>query len=192
MVSQVDNPEVPVALNGSQSHTLLNEQKFKLQSLTNVLKSAYRGQDIEWWDEEEDSEAGSGARKNHNDDYTDDEDGWGSGGGYGDDFEGSGEKDEEDDELIVPVWTANKVPKDNDWDISDDGGGGHDEWNPWPKFPSSGPSQTTQKPIATGGTSSITHLKSRWSVMKAVTTYTLPVVTAYFGGFLTDVPWIFQ
>lgn len=185
MVSQVENPEVPVSLNGS--HTILNEQKFKLQSLTNVLKSAYRGQDIEWWDEEEDTEAGSGAGGLY-DDYTDDEDGFGS-GTDADDFEGSG-GNEDEDELIVPAWTAGKVPKDNDWDISDDGG--HDEWNPWPKFPSSNPTRTTERPITTGGTSSITHLKSRWSVMKAVVAYSLPVVTCYFGGFLTDVPWIFQ
>ena len=53
--SQLDNPEVVVLDGEGQSHTVLSEQKFKLQSLTNVLKSAYRGQDIEWWDDEEES-----------------------------------------------------------------------------------------------------------------------------------------
>merc|ERR1712203_1273030 len=86
----------------------LSEQKFKLQSLTNVLKSAYRGQDIEWCDDEEDSSEvreGSGGNLY---DYIDDEDGFGSGGDDDDSMGGSGERenDEEEDPIIVPSWTA--------------------------------------------------------------------------------------
>ena len=44
-VSQIQKPEVPVKI-----HLL----KFKLTNLVNALKSAYMGQDIEWWDEEDD------------------------------------------------------------------------------------------------------------------------------------------
>jgi len=169
LASQMDNPEVPFKMDFS--HTLINEQKFKLTNLANVLKSAYRGQDIEWWDEEDDTETqkDEGSGSDYYGEYTDDEDGF-----YGSGDIGSGESDEE---IIVPAWTESKK---------------NDKWNPWPKFPTTTTttSITTPKPV-TGGTSSI-HLKSKWTLYKAVITYLIPVVTCYFGGFLTDMPWIFQ
>ena len=181
VASQVENPEVPVSLNGS--NVMISEQKFKLQSLTNVLKSAYRGQDIEWWDDEEEVVEGSGASPLFYD-YTDDEDGFGS--GDMDPHEGSGGlEDDDEDPIIVPSWTANKEEDAVNF------GEEENAWNPWPKFSSSAPSTTTPRPGTTGGTSSI-HLKSRWAVAKAVLTYSLPMITCYFGGFLTDVPWVFQ
>jgi len=51
--SQKKNPEVPVDL--SRSISLLNEQVFALKALTNLLKNAYQGLDVEW-DMEEDDE----------------------------------------------------------------------------------------------------------------------------------------
>ena len=188
--SQLDNPEVVVLDGEGQSHTVLSEQKFKLQSLTNVLKSAYRGQDIEWWDDEEDSsevrEGSGGAFYN---DYVDDEDGFGSGGDDEDSIGGSGERendddDEEEDAIIVPSWTASKDEDTISFKEEEE-----DEWNPWPKFTDS--KTSTPRPVTTGGTSSV-HLKSRWAVVRAVATYTLPMVTCYFGGFLTDTPWLLQ
>ena len=134
--SQLDNPEVAVHDGERQSQTTLSKQKSKLQSLTNVLKSAYRGQDIEWWDD-------------------------------------------------VLSWTAAGKGKDSIGFREEE----KDERNPWPKFPDS--KTSTPRPEMTGGTSSV-HLKSRWAVVKAVATYTLPMVTCYFGGFLTDTPWLLQ
>ena len=188
--SQLDNPEVVVLDGEGQSHTVLSEQKFKLQSLTNVLKSAYRGQDIEWWDdEEESSEVREGSGGAFYNDYVDDEDGFGSGGDDEDSIGGSGERenddDEEEDAIIVPSWTANKDEDSISFKEEEE----EEEWNPWPKFTDSRTS--TPRPVTTGGTSSV-HLKSRWAVVRAVATYTLPMVTCYFGGFLTDTPWLLQ
>jgi len=172
LASQMQNPEVPVKID--LTHTLLNEQKFKLTNLANVLKSAYRGQDIEWWDEEDDTETqkDEGSGSDYYGEYTDDEDGF-YGSGDIDDSEGSGESD---DEIIVPFLTE---PKEND------------KWNPWPKFPTTTTTTTTTVKPVTGGTSSV-HLRSKWTLAKAVITYMLPVATCYFGGFLVDTPWIFQ
>lgn len=44
--NQKKNPEVPVDL--SRSISLLNEQVFALKALTNLLKNAYQGLDVEW------------------------------------------------------------------------------------------------------------------------------------------------
>ena len=181
LASQLDNPEVAVSPEGS-AFTAASEQKFKLQSVTSVLKSAYRGQDIEWWDEEEEGEGSAAEPAAY--DYTDDEDGFGSGDYDGFGQEGSGEREEKEEEEEGEEEAA--VPQ---WPVGDaDGGigfGGEEEWNPWPKFPAERPS--TPRPATAGGASSV-HLKSRWAVARAVLTYTLPMVTCYFGAFLTDMP----
>lgn len=44
--NQKRNPEVPVDL--LRSSSLLNEQVFALKALTNLLKNAYQGLDVEW------------------------------------------------------------------------------------------------------------------------------------------------
>lgn len=44
--SQKRNPEVPVDL--LRTSSLLNEQVFALKALTNLLKNAYQGLDVEW------------------------------------------------------------------------------------------------------------------------------------------------
>ena len=58
LAHQINNPEVPVKID--LSHSLLNEQKFRLENLANVLKAAYRGGDVEWWDEEARLESAAG------------------------------------------------------------------------------------------------------------------------------------
>ena len=145
-----------------------NEQKFRLQNLATVLKSAYRGQDIEWWDEEDDvalqKDEGSGAEDFYDDSIY----------GSGDEeyeFEGSGD----DDVIIVPTWTKEKSTT----------------WNPWPKIKTTtDPPTTTQKPF-TGGTSSV-HFKPKLAVVRAVLTYMLPLTTCFLGSFLVDLPWGLQ
>lgn len=44
--NQRKNPEVPVDL--TRSSSILNEQMFALKALTNLLKNAYQGHDVEW------------------------------------------------------------------------------------------------------------------------------------------------
>ena len=174
LAHQLRNPEVPVKID--LSHALLNEQKFRLESLANVLKAAYRGGEVEWWDQEvEEEEEGEGSGVYYGE-YNDDED-----------FsEASGERQEEEeegedyDDIIVPAWTQNKEKEKMD-----------EKWDPWLKEPSNTePSGSTIQQVS-GGTSSV-HLKNKFALVKAVITYIMPVATCYLGSFLTDSPRIFQ
>ena len=157
----------------------------RLSNLANVLTSAFRGGDIEWWDEEVESDAlmqdeGSGHEAFYGE-YSDDEDGFSSRGDVSDATEfGSGdiEDEEEADDIIVPAWTVNKED---------------DKWSPWPKNPPTlKPDTVTERPASkpSSGATSV-HLKNRMELVKAVVTYFLPLATCYFGGFLADSPWSF-
>lgn len=79
--NQRRNPEVPVDL--LRTSSLLNEQVFALKALTNLLKNAYQGLDVEWDMEEvfhggESSGAGPMASSG---DGSGEEEGGGGGGG---------------------------------------------------------------------------------------------------------------
>ena len=180
LAMQINNPEVPVQID--LGHTMLNEQKFKLTNLASVLRSAYRGQDIEWWDAVEEVVQGDqeGSGQDYYGEYSDDEDGYYAGSGAG--LESSADQEEEEDsEIIVPAWTRDRVETERV----------DEKWNPWPKFPASStarPPATTREPAVAGGASSVQHLRSGWTLAKAVATYALPVVTCYFGGFLAETP----
>ena len=157
-----------------------------MSNLANVLRSAFRGGDIEWWDQEEEvmEDEGSGAEVFYGE-YSDDEDGFGPAGdqreGSGD-FGGRGEdatSDAEEDPIIVPAWTQDR---------------GDEKWNPWPKVPATlapppRPVTTTAR-SPSSGTSSV-HLRSRLEVARAVITYLLPVATCFIGSFLTDAPFFY-
>ena len=183
VVHQMENPEVRAQLDFSS--TLLNEQKLRLSNLANVLKSAFRGGDIEWWDiTEEDvmQDQGSG---DYYGEYSDDEDGFSDKGDLHDDDEGTGhysdDVEEEEDDIIVPEWTQNTYEVDNM----------NEKWNPWPKNPPTlTPETTSTTSRPSSGTSSV-HMKNKLALFKAVITYLLPVATCYLGGFLTDTPLIF-
>ena len=158
---------------------------FRLSNLANVLRSAFRGGDIEWWDQEDTDtdimqDEGSGLGDFYGE-YSDDEDGFGY--NIGDNTEGSGDfvydSDDEDD-IIVPAWTKKTEAEKVD-----------EKFNPWPKNPPTLTPSTTTTIRPSSGTSSV-HLRNKVDVLKAVITYVLPVATCYFGGFLTDVPWILQ
>ena len=159
----------------------------RLSNLANVLTSAFRGGDIEWWDEEVESDAlmqdeGSGHEAFYGE-YSDDEDGFSSRGDVSDATEyGSGdiEEEEEEDDIIVPAWTVNKE-------------NGDEKWSPWPKNPPTlTPDTVTERPESkpSSGATSV-HLKNRMELTKAIVTYFLPLATCYFGGFLADSPWSF-
>ena len=170
LAHQLKNPEVPVKID--LSHSLLNEQKFRLESLANVLKAAYRGGDVEWWDQELEEEGeGSGV---YYGEYNDDED-------FSEASGAEEEEGEEDyDEIIVPAWTQSREKEKID-----------EKWDPWLKEPSNTEQSSSTIQQVTGGTSSV-HLKNKFALMKAVITYIMPVATCYLGSFLTDSPRIFQ
>jgi len=171
LVNQMENPEVPVA-KGFLSHTLLDEQKFRLQELSNQLQAAYKGQDIEWIDEEEeDGGMIKNAKQGSGDgDYVegsgDDED-------YENNYEGSG--GDYDTPIVMPDWHHNKDPV--------------DKYPTRVKFPPTH-HPTTHRTVVGSGTGSV-HLKSKWALTKAIITYMLPVATCYLGGAMADLPGLF-
>ncbi|KAL1140381.1 hypothetical protein AAG570_000313 [Ranatra chinensis] len=59
MSNQQNNPEVDVDIN--RPNSLVNEQIFALKTITNKLKNAYNGMDVEWIDIEETYGSGSGS-----------------------------------------------------------------------------------------------------------------------------------
>ena len=150
-----------------------------MSNLANVLRSAFRGGDIEWWEEEEEimEDEGSGAKSDFYGEYSDDEDGFSNYGDMSDDGSGDYTISDDEDVIIVPDWT-----KQSEFEKLDE------KWDPWPTSTTS-TTTTTSRPSS--GTSSV-HLKNKLELIRAVITYILPVATCYLGGFLTETPWIFQ
>ena len=162
LTNQVENPEVPVSQAGGNS--VLAEQKTKLQGLASQLRSAFRGLEIEWWDD-----TGKGARDTQGDegsgeatlDLYDDEDyAEGSGGAGAVQGSGYGELEDYDDtDIVVPTWYNEKKPKPVD---------------PF-AVTTPAPAQPEIPQPATAGAPKL-------SVYRAVTTFMLPVVTCYLGS----------
>ena len=57
LTNQAHNPEV--SLGGMVPPDAVKDQIYKLQTITNQLKQAHRGHDVEWWDNDEDSKYGN-------------------------------------------------------------------------------------------------------------------------------------
>ena len=122
LINQANNPEVSLSSSGPPE--IVRDQIYKLQSITNQLKQAHRGQDVEWWDDEDDS-------------LTDDADIMNDGSGD-EAMEGSG----------------GYYPYDDDEDHNREGSGCEDsegsgcpeECGEWPLNPCKGPWQTPEKP----------------------------------------------
>lgn len=135
--NQLQNPEV--AINSPVTPTILKEQLFRLQSITNQLKLAHKGQDIEWWDEESDFDDlemndGSGSG-----DYLDEQ--------Y-DDFSGSGDEEMTNSQLPEVPWMP--------WDT--------EETNEEDNIPTAATTTTTtEKPKVDSGATTI---KTKWHVAK--------------------------
>ena len=177
LLQQAANPEVRVVDHLYRAPLLL-EQQDKLQSLAGQLRSAYRGLDIEWWDEAGlETTAGSGGGTTNicdDEDYCE--------GASGDGVEGSGGEEEYDDyeeeELVVPTWHKDRTPR---------------PWDPFHRRTSERPrlaeeKSTTRRPAVTGGASP----RTKSSVYRVVTTFLLPVVTCYLGSFYSSLPLLFS
>ena len=174
--NQVENPEVQVSQDTIQ--TILEEQKVTLQGLSNQLKSAYRGLDIEWWDDtgkgtrETQDDAGSGEFK-PTDIYDDEDYGEVEGSGKVPEVVGSGAEpdyNDQDEGLVVPTWHKEKKPK------------------PFDPFQP----RTTSKPD-TGDETHITAGSGRvlsGSKLRAVASLLVPIFTFYLGSVFTDLPHI--
>uniref|UniRef100_A0A1B6DDS1 Glypican n=1 Tax=Clastoptera arizonana TaxID=38151 RepID=A0A1B6DDS1_9HEMI len=155
--NQQNNPEVVVET--TRSISLLNEQIFALKTITNKLKNAYNGYDVDWIDVEE----------------------YGSGSGSGDGI-GDTEPDSEDDsgsgmyptEHVVPEVVpevSQPLPPRNDED---------NNLHPIPQ------DKTNFQQNGTSSGSSTIHTTPKMSLNKALFSYLFPVVVVWFGSSLNE------
>ncbi|XP_003488957.1 glypican-4 isoform X1 [Bombus vosnesenskii] len=152
------NPEVRVT--GTRP-TIVRDQVFALTTITNRLKSAYNGQDVDWIDTEDTEWNGSGSGSGDGPDQdpiTDDEDGFKEGSGY-------------EPKSSPPETPKQSPPVD------------HPEVVP----PRKDIEQKTNI-NNNNGTSSVDNGASRQkiSLSRALTTYLVPIVVMWFGGCLTE------
>ncbi|XP_066601252.1 glypican-6 [Prorops nasuta] len=158
--AQTLNPEIR---GSGQRPTIVRDQIFSLTTITNRLRSAYNGQDVDWIDTE-DTWYGSGSGSGEGTDQdpiTDDEDGFSE--------EGSGYEAPP----VVP-----EVPKQQPPAVV------REEVVP-PRVdiePKTSGTNKTSTVTADSGVGS-TH---RMSLPRALTTYLFPIVVMWFGGCLTE------
>ena len=122
LINQANNPEV--ALSSAGPPEIVRDQIYKLQSITNQLKQAHRGQDVEWWDEEDDSFQDDSYIMND---------------GSGDDaVEGSGRyyPDDDDEDHVREGSGCEDC----------EGSGMEEECGEWPLNPCKGPWETPEEP----------------------------------------------
>ena len=170
--NQAENPEVQV--DQGYTNPSLAAHKVKLQSLAGQLRSAYRGLDIEWWDESGKamSEEGSGAGGLY-----DDED-YAEGSGAATAVAGSGDDEDlyDDDDLVVPTWHKDRKQT---------------KWDPFQRSTTSTTTttSTTSRPVVTAGAAP---MRSRLTAARTIMTFMLPVMTYYIGSFYTTLPFLFS
>ncbi|XP_076238370.1 glypican dally-like [Calliopsis andreniformis] len=161
--TQTLNPEVRSL---GPRPTIVKDQIFALTTITNRLKSAYNGQDVDWIDTEEtewnSSGSGSGGGTDQDNPITDDEDGFNEGSGY---------------EPKSPPPEAPKQPPP----------AGHPEVVP-PRVEGdrkTGGDSTTSNSNSTSTADSGAG-RQKMSLSRALTTYLVPIVVMWFGGCLTE------
>ena len=197
--NQVHNPEVPLKMNPHGGEpglpNIVKEQIFQLRSITNQLKIAHKGQDVEWWDRELERRDKSTSLNEGSGDYAsfdghdDDEDflpneGSGSHGHFDSDDEddeeedGSGDRDDDHDD-DEHVEKSSESPKINE------------PWRPWspaeievikPSVPKNDESGKT----SSGGNSRHTFANSRSysDLALAVIKLLLPTLFCVLSSFL--------
>ncbi|XP_011866007.1 PREDICTED: glypican-6 [Vollenhovia emeryi] len=161
--SQTLNPEVRSM---SNRPTIVRDQIFSLTTITNRLKSAFNGQDVDWIDTDE-TWYGSGSGSGDGE-FTDDEDGFKEGSGYeGPRVESEPEPPKQPSPPIVhEVETPPRV------DIEPHKGTGTS---------STGTSSNQTLSVNSGDDS-----RPQMSLFRALTTYLMPIVVMWFGGCFND------
>ncbi|XP_051174613.1 glypican-6 [Leptopilina boulardi] len=153
--TQTLNPEVR---EGGPRPAIVREQLFQLTTITNRLRSAYNGHDVDWIDTEE-SWYGSGSGSGDNaeeDPITDDEDGFREGSGY--------------DPEPVP-----EVPKNNLPPLV------HKDITPRVDIEPKTPSVNNKTSSVDSGAP-----RQKMSLSRALATYLFPIAVMWFGGCLTE------
>ncbi|CAL7939630.1 unnamed protein product [Xylocopa violacea] len=156
--AQTLNPEVR---SSGPRLTIVRDQIFALTTITNRLKSAYNGQDVEWIDTEGTEWNGSGSGsgdKTDDDPITDDEDGFEPGSGYE-----PKSPPPETPKQAPPVVHPEAVPPRVDVE---------------PKLDTNNDNSTSS--VDSGAS------RQKISLSRALTTYLVPIVVVWFGGCLTE------
>ncbi|GAB1859573.1 Glypican-6 [Camponotus japonicus] len=162
--TQDKNPEV--ATTASRT-TIVKDQIFALTTITNRLKSAFNGQDVNWIDAEETSWYGSGSGSGDGA-FTDDEDGFKEGSGYEPSHVPEPEPPKQPSPPVVhEVETPPRV------DIEPHKGTGTSSTG-------ADNNQTTVVDNSSGAS------RQKMSLSRALTTYLVPIVVMWFGGCLND------
>ncbi|XP_029167817.1 glypican-6 isoform X2 [Nylanderia fulva] len=170
--TQMMNPEVRSM--GPRS-TIVKEQTFALGDISNKLKLAFNGQDVNWIDTEEETWYGSGSGSGDGA-FTDDEDGFKEGSGYESNVESEPEQPSKQPSPPVVVHEAETPSR---VDIEPHKGTGTGTATGTSSTTGSGNNQTTT--VDSSGAS-----KQKMSLSRALTTYLVPIVVMWFGGCLND------
>lgn len=160
--TQTLNPEVR---SSGPRPTIVRDQIFALTTITNRLKAAFNGQDVDWIDTEDTEWTGSGSGSGDSTDednpITDDEDGFKEGSGY------------------KPKSPPPDTPKQS----------------PPATHPDAAPPRADGEPKTSGDSTSNSNGTStadsgagrqKMSLSRALTTYLVPIVVMWFGGCLTE------
>nr|XP_012150620.1 PREDICTED: glypican-6 isoform X2 [Megachile rotundata] len=159
---QTLNPEVRSS--GFRS-MVVKDQIFALTTITNRLKTAFNGQDVDWIDTEDTEWNGSGSGSGDTTDQdpiTDDEDGFKEGSGY-------------EPKSLPPEITKQPPPVVNPEAVP-------------PRIDVEPKISTTANNNNNNGTSAVDNGANRqkMSLSRALTTYLVPIVVMWFGGCLTE------
>ncbi|XP_014602695.1 PREDICTED: glypican-6 [Polistes canadensis] len=155
------NPEVR---SSGPRPTIVRDQIFALTTITNRLRSAFNGQDVDWIDTEE-VWYGSGSGSGDGSDGMDNEDRFVEGSGYG----GDHSLPEQPPNQPTPNRGPEEVPPRVDVDIK-----------------SNNDNNNTKKYGNTTDTADSGATRQKISLSRALTTYLVPIVVMWFGGCLTE------
>ncbi|XP_011256796.1 glypican-6 isoform X1 [Camponotus floridanus] len=163
---QATNPEVRTIASRS---TIVKDQIFALTTITNRLRSAFNGQDVNWIDTEETwygsgSGSGDGA-------FTDDEDGFKEGSGYEPSHVESEPESPSPKQPSPPVVHEVETPPGVDIELHKGTG---------TSSTGADNNQTTVVDNSSGAS------RQKMSLSRALTTYLVPIVVMWFGGCLND------
>ncbi|XP_024882733.1 glypican-6 [Temnothorax curvispinosus] len=162
--SQMMNPEVRST---GPRPTIVRDQVFALTTITNRLKLAFNGQDVDWIDTDE-TWYGSGSGSGDGT-FTDDEDGFKEGSGY----EGPREELEPEPPKQPSPPVVHEVEIPPRVDIEPHKGTGTSN---------TGTSSSNQTISVNSGEDS----RPKMSLFRALTTYLMPIVVMWFGGCFND------
>ncbi|XP_015181305.1 PREDICTED: glypican-6 [Polistes dominula] len=154
------NPEVR---SSGPRPTIVRDQIFALTTITNRLRSAFNGQDIDWLDTEE--TYGSGSGSGDGSEGIDNEDHFVEGSGYG----GDHSSPEQPPNQPTPNRGPEEVPPSVDVDTT-----------------SNNDNNNTKKHGNTTATADSGATRQKISLSRALTTYLVPIVVMWFGGCLTE------